>query len=153
MAGVNFHRRKFPVGSRLRIGIVASEYHSEIMKRLLNGALDVLAKCKVKKGNIRVMRIPGSFEVPLGCLMLLKKNKLDALVALGCIVKGETDHHFHMASAVSKGIMDLSLTRGVPIGFGIITANTHAQAEARSKGEMNRGRDAALAAVRMALLA
>ena len=150
-----YHTKKvlFPDGSHLRIGIVAAEFHPDITGRMLDGALNALRQCGVKKGNIKVLRVPGSFEVPFGCLKLLNKRRaFDALVALGCIVKGETNHDHYIASAVSEGIMDLSLAHSVPIGFGIITANTLAQANARSTGNMNRGKDAALAAVEMAIL-
>ena len=148
------HTKKalFPDGSRLRVGIVVSKFHNDITRRMLDGALDTLRQCKVKEEHIKVLRVPGSFEIPLGCLMLIKRKKFDALVALGCIVKGETDHNVYIASAVSKGIMDFSLLHSVPIGFGVITANTLAQAAVRSKGKTNRGSEAALAAVAMAVL-
>ena len=141
-----------PDGSGLKIGIVVSEFHKDITERLLDGALQTLDACKVKKKNIHIVRVPGSFEIPFGCLTLLKKRRYHALTALGCIIKGETDHDVYIASAVSQGIMNLSLDYHIPISFGIITANNLAQAEARSRGEDNRGKDAGLAAVLMALL-
>ena len=140
-----------PGGSRLRVGIVVSEFHKDITDGLLMGALEALDACKVKKKNIRIIRVPGSFEIPFGCLSLLRWKKYDALAALGCVIKGETSHNVYIASAVSKGIMNLSLEYGVPIGFGVVTADNLAQAKARSSTKTNRGKDAALAAVSMAL--
>ncbi|MDO8664811.1 MAG: 6,7-dimethyl-8-ribityllumazine synthase [Candidatus Liptonbacteria bacterium] len=141
-----------PDGSRLRIGIVVSRYHENITGSLLDGALETLYSCGVKKNNIYVLPVPGSFEIPFGCLSLLRKKKYDALVTLGCIIKGETDHNSHIASAVFDGIMNLSLNYNVPISLGVVTTNNLAQAKARSTGKENKGKDAALAAVSMALV-
>ncbi len=141
-----------PDGSRLRIGIVVSEFHKDITERLLDGALEKLDACNIKKKDIHILRVPGSFEIPFGCFLLLKKKRYDALVALGCIIKGETNHNIYIASAVSQGIMNLSLKYQKPVSFGVVTADNLAQAEVRSRGETNRGKDAALAAVLMALM-
>ena len=140
----------FPDASRLCIGIVVAEFNRDITEHMLMGALATLKKCKVKDGAITVSRVPGSFEIPFGCLRLLKKKKYDAIIALGCIIKGETSHDVYIASAVSRGIMTLSLEHMVPIIFGVITTNTLRQAIVRSTGEANKGREAALAAVAMA---
>jgi len=141
-----------PDGSRLRLGIVVSKYHEDITGRLLDGALETLYSCGVKKNNIYVLPVPGSFEIPFGCLSLLKKNKYDALVTLGCVIKGQTDHNHYIASTVLEGIMNLSLNYNVPISLGVITVNNMAQAKVRSTGSENKGKDAALAAVSMALV-
>ncbi len=150
-------KKSLPDGSHLRIGIVVSEFHKDIIERLLAGALQTLEACIVQKKNIRILRVPGSFEIPFGCLSLISPDarragsgKVDAIITLGCIIKGQTDHNVYIASAVSHGIMNLSLEYRVPISFGVITADTLAQAEARSTGNANRGKDAALAAVSMA---
>jgi 6,7-dimethyl-8-ribityllumazine synthase len=94
----------------------------------------------------------GSFDLPFGCMKVIKKYKPNAVIALGCIIKGETDHDRYIASAVSKGIIDLTLSSGVPISFGVLTTNTLEQAKARSRGETNHGEKAAVAALEMALL-
>lgn len=140
-----------PDGSRLRIGIVVSRYHEDITGNLLNGALETLYSCGVKKNNIYVLPVPGSFEIPFGCLSLLKKKKHHALVTLGCVIKGQTDHNHYIASTVLGSIMDLSLSYNVPISLGVVTTNNLAQAKARSRGKENKGKGAALAAVTMAL--
>jgi 6,7-dimethyl-8-ribityllumazine synthase len=145
-------REKFPNASQVRVGIVRSLYHADITGRLLRGAEEMLARCRVKKANIRVVEVSGSFEIPFGCRVLLEEKKYDALVALGCILKGETEHDLYIASAVTYGIAELSLRYGVPIGFGVLTVRNLAQANVRSAGEANKGREAALAAVRMAFL-
>ncbi len=146
------HTKKFPDASRLKVGIVCAAYNGGITRRLLQGARKVLAQCKVKKSNIRVIEVPGSFEIPFGCRMLLEEKWYDAIITLGCIVKGETDHDVYIATAVSDGIMKLSLHYGVPIGFGVLTVRNLAQAKARVTGEANKGREAARAAVQVALL-
>jgi 6,7-dimethyl-8-ribityllumazine synthase len=139
--------------SLLKIGIVVSEYYADVITgKLLMGALDVLKKAKVLQKNIIVVRVPGCFEIPYGCMTLLKQKKFDALITLGCIVKGETDHNRYIASAVSRGIIDLTLIYKVPISFGIVTVNNLAQAKVRSTGKNNKGIEAATAAVEMAFL-
>ena len=141
-----------PDGSHLKIGIVVSEFNSDITAPMLDGALKTLEACKVKKTEIRVVHVPGSFEIPFGCLALIKSGKYDAIIALGCIIKGETTHDVYIASAASTGIMNLSLEHKIPIAFGIITTNNLAQAKVRSSGNTNKGCEAAVTAVTMAKL-
>ncbi|MDP3957672.1 MAG: 6,7-dimethyl-8-ribityllumazine synthase [bacterium] len=139
--------------SKLKIGIVVSNYYADtITGKLLLGAQAVLKEWKVSPKNITVVRVPGCFEIPYGCSVLLKRKKFDALITLGCIVKGETEHDRYIASAVSQGIMDLILAYKVPIAFGVLTVNNLAQAEARSTGENNKGKEAAIAALEAAFL-
>lgn len=148
----NYDKKEIlPDGSKLRVGVVVSEFNADITESMLKGALETLAETGVKKSNIAVMRVPGSFEVPYGCLKLLKAKKPDAIVALGCIIKGETDHDKYIASAVSQGIMDITLNYGIPVAFGIITTNNLKQAKIRSTGKTNKGREAAIAALKMVL--
>jgi len=141
-----------PDGSRLRIGIVVADFNSDITTPMLAGALETLEACKVKKSNIRAVHVPGSFEIPYGCLTLMKSGKYDALIALGCIIKGETTHDIYIATATSNGIMDLSLKHKLPIAFGVITTNDLAQAKVRSSGKSNKGVEAAITAITMANL-
>jgi len=138
--------------SRLSVGIVVSDFNADITSGLLVGALDILEEWGVNEKNIRVIRVPGAFELPLGCRKLLAaKKKPDAVIALGCVIKGETKHDEYISNAVAHAFQDLMLTYGVPVGFGVITPNTLAQAKARSRGAANKGREAAIAALQMAL--
>lgn len=141
--------KKIPVknAGRLKVGIVMSEYYGEIMEGLLTGALDILKNSGVLQRNIFISRMPGSFELPYGCLQMIRSRKLAVILALGCIVKGETAHDVYIAQAVSQGIMNLITTHGVPIAFGVMTTNNYAQAVARSQGDANKGREAAIAAL------
>jgi 6,7-dimethyl-8-ribityllumazine synthase len=141
-----------PDGSDLRIGIVVSDFNTDITGPMLEGALKTLEACKVKKNNIRTVHVPGGFEVPFGCLALLKSGKYDALITLACVMKGETTHDVYIATAATNGIMDLSLQYKTPIAFGVLTTNNLAQAKARSTGKGNKGVEAALTAVIMAKL-
>mgnify|MGYP003395006543 CR=1 FL=1 len=136
--------------SAFKIGIVVSAYYAdEITEKLLTGALEVLQEAQVLQKNIAVLRVPGCFEIPYGCLKLLtrKGKQLDAIITLGCVIKGETDHNVYIATAVTEGVMRLMLEFETPIAFGIITANNLAQAKARTVGEKNKGYEAALAAL------
>lgn len=149
-------RKEFAVGtvgdaSKLRVGIVVSRFNSDITDALLEGARATLREWKVKDVNVDVLEVPGGFEIPLGCSMLLRKKKCDAIVALGCVIKGETKHDEYIAHAVAQGLTSLMLKTHVPIGFGVITPNSLAQARARAKGKTNHGAAAARAALMMAL--
>ncbi|EKE15810.1 MAG: 6,7-dimethyl-8-ribityllumazine synthase [uncultured bacterium] len=132
-------------GKKLKIGIVVAKFNADITGGMLQGAIDVLERNNVKKENIEIVYCPGSFEVPLVCQKLALKNKYDGIVAIGCLIKGETDHYHYIANTASKGIMDVSLKFNIPIGFGIITVNNLKQANDRSGKTNNKGAESAQA--------
>ncbi|MFH0819963.1 MAG: 6,7-dimethyl-8-ribityllumazine synthase [bacterium] len=136
-------------GSKLKIAIVVSEFNRDITGSLLKGALETLRSNKVKDNNIKIIWVPGSFEIPLACQKLATSKKFDGLIALGCVIKGETDHYYYIAGEASRGVMDVILKFNIPIGFGIITTNNLKQAQARCHGKSNKGREAALAVLEM----
>lgn len=136
--------------SHLKVGIAVSEFNSDVTEPMLAGALETLREWKVQERAITIVRVPGSFELPLACSNLIKRQKVHAVVALGCVLKGETKHDEYISHAVAYGLTQLMLDTGVPIGFGVITPNTLAQAKARSRGKANKGIEAALAVLRMA---
>lgn len=138
--------------SKLKIGIVVSTYYDDITGRMLAGALQTLKEWQVTEKNTTVVRVSGSFEITYGCLSLLKRKKYDALITLGCIVKGETKHDEYIAHAVTQGIVQLTIAYRTPISLGIVTTNDLPQAVVRSTGKNNKGAEAALAALEMALL-
>ena len=137
--------------SGLSVGIVVSDFNSDITHALLNGAIETLRKWEVRKENIWIKHVPGGFEIPFGCVQLLQEQKLDAVVTLGCVLKGETKHDEYISNAVAQGIMKIMLEHNVPISFGVLTPNTLEQAQVSSSGEGNNGRSAAEAALTMAL--
>ena len=145
-------KRETRDASKLKIGVVVSRFNEDITEGMLDGALEEMRAWKVNPKNIRVVRVPGGFEIPYGCLQLVKRWKPDAVVAIGCVIKGETEHDKYIAAAAQQGIMQLSLQYNTPISFGVITVNNLAQAKARSTGETNKGNEAAAAAMEMALL-
>ena len=126
-----------------------TRFHSDITEKLLAGALQVLRKNNVANKRIKVVHIPGAFELPLACQHLALQKKFDALIALGCVIKGETNHHVLVEGEAARGIMHVSLVYNIPIGFGVVTAHTLPQARNRSDSKENRGSDAARAALAM----
>lgn len=139
--------------SKLKIGIVVSQYYlNEVTGPMLTGAQQALKESGVIEKNITVVPVSGSWEIPYGCIALLKRKKVDAIITLGCIIKGETSHDHHIAAAVTNSLMGIQSERKLPISLGVINANTMEQAQVRSSGDTNKGRDAALAALEMALL-
>lgn len=133
------------VSKRTKIGIVISDYYQEIAERLLLAAKSECREWGVAENDIRVVRVTGSFEIPYGALRLLEQEKVDGVITLGCLVKGETAHDEYIASAVSRALMDLVLRYEKPVAFGVITALNLKQAIARSRGEENKGKEAARA--------
>ena len=127
-----------------RIAIVASEYNSVIMDRLIAGA-----KRALKDHQQVTIRVPGSFEIPLVVKSAAVSKKYDGVVALGCVLRGETAHFEYICSAVSQGLQQVALETGVPIGFGVLTVDTVQQAMDRSSESGNKGFEAAVTALGM----
>ena len=142
-----------PDGSSFKIGIAVAQWNPDVTMALLEGAQNTLKKAGVLKENIEVIQVPGSFELPWGARHLLTSKKKNAIICLGCIIKGETKHDDYIASAVASGIMQLGLTSGVPIIFGVVTTNTPDQALDRAGGKHgNKGAEAAVTALQLAQL-
>lgn len=138
--------------SKLKVGIAVSGFNPDITEPMLAGALATLKEWGVKEKNTYVVRTYGSFELPYAAMRLVKKHKVHAVVAIGCIVKGETRHDEYLAHAAAVGLTEVSIDEDVAVGFGVITTNNLAQARARSRGKGNKGSEAAVAALRAALL-
>ena len=136
-----------------RFAVIVSQFNEEITAGLLTGALETLAQADVSADDITVVRVPGAFEIPLTAMRLAETGQFDAVVTIGCLIKGDTMHFEYIASACSQGILQASTATGVPIAFGVLTTLTEEQAAARSvPGPENKGREAALAAIEMATL-
>ena len=138
------------ITNKLRIAIVVSEYHEDITFTLRNGAIETLKKYGVKEKNIFVELVPGAYELPLAAKWMFEKKKADAVLALGCVIKGDTAHDVYINTAVSQALMNLSLQTKTPFVFGVITPNTLQQAKDRAGGKHgNKGVECALAALKM----
>ncbi|HZV71505.1 MAG TPA: 6,7-dimethyl-8-ribityllumazine synthase [Saprospiraceae bacterium] len=140
-----------PDGKPYKFGIVVSKWNEDITNELLFGAKTILESAGVIPENLEVLFVPGSFELPWGARQLMKADKKDAIICLGCIVQGETKHDEYIANAVATGIMQLSLASGVPVLFGVLTTNSYEQARDRAGGTCgNKGCEAATAALELA---
>ncbi len=136
-----------------RFAIVVSRYNEDITAGLLAGARLALKDAEVRDEDVTIVRVPGAFEIPLAAQRLAETGRFDAVVCLGCLIKGDTMHFEYIASATSHGIMQAAAITGVPITFGVLTTLTEEQAVARSaEGPENKGRESALAAIEMATL-
>ncbi|MBI4929208.1 MAG: 6,7-dimethyl-8-ribityllumazine synthase [Bacteroidetes bacterium] len=132
----------------IRIGVVVAEWHPEITEALYQGAEKVLLENGIKKENILRKNVPGSFELPLGAQQLIDKTK--AIVCLGCVIKGETDHYQFICDAVANGIMHVGLKLNIPVSFGVLTTDTVEQAKERAGGNHgNKGEEAAFTSLKM----
>lgn len=138
-----FNKQK---GKSLKVAIVQSRFNFKITEGLLKGAIKALANSGVFKKDINLFTVPGSFEIPIFCQALAKRKKFSGIIALGAVVRGQTDHYKYISRAVSEGIMRVSLDFNIPIAFGVITARDLKQAKERSRANKNnKGREAALA--------
>lgn len=136
-----------------RFGLVASRFNGELVERLLDGAVACLVHHGAAEEALVTVRVPGAFEIPLALRELVERAELDALVALGVVIRGETPHFEYVCTEASRGIRRISVEHRIPVGFGLLTCDTVEQAEARAGGEAgNKGWEAALAALEMAEL-
>lgn len=135
-------------GRGLKFAIVASRWNDFIVSKLIEGALDALERLGVEEKNVRIFRVPGSFEIPLTALKLAQSGGFDAIICLGVIIRGETPHFEYVASEATKGIGQVAFQTGIPVLFGIVTADTVEQAMDRAGIKMgNKGFETAMAAV------
>lgn len=142
--------RPIPDGSDMRIGIVVSEWNDNITEALLNGAVETLKKYGVKEQNIMVKSVPGSFELVFGCAQMSRSGLVDAVIAIGCVVRGDTPHFEYISSGTTKGLVELNAKYDIPIIFGLLTTNNMQQAEERSGGLLgNKGDEYAITAIKM----
>ena len=140
-----------PSGEGRRFAVVAARFNEAITSKLVDGALDALTRHGAAYENIDVVWVPGAWEVPAATRRLLTAERYDAIVALGAVIRGDTPHFDFVAGEASRGLSLASAEFDVPIGFGVLTCDTMAQAEARAGGEHgNKGWDAAMAAMEMA---
>lgn len=136
-----------------KFGIVVSRFNDFISKRLVEGAVDTLLRHGAKENEVEVVWVPGSFEIPVVANKLARSKKFDAVICLGTVIKGSTPHFEYVAGEAAKGVAKVSLDTGIPVIFGVITAENLEQAIERAGAkDGNKGRDAALSAIEMANL-
>jgi 6,7-dimethyl-8-ribityllumazine synthase len=136
-----------------RFAIVASRFNHFIVDRLVEGAVDALVRHGVAPANIGIVRVPGSWELPLVANKIAHKGEVDAIVALGALIRGATAHFDYIAAEVSKGLAQVSMQTGVPVSFGVLTTDNLEQAIERAGTKAgNKGSDAALAAIELVSL-
>lgn len=139
-----------PDATEMKFGIVVSEWNSPITSALLDGAVSTLLQHGAKEKNILVKTVPGSFELTFGSNQLIEYTDVDAVIALGCVIKGDTPHFDYVCMGVTQGLAQLNATSGTPVIFGLITTNTVEQAEERAGGRLgNKGAECAVTAIKM----
>jgi 6,7-dimethyl-8-ribityllumazine synthase len=137
-----------------KFAIVASRFNSFIVEHLVSGALDALARHGGDMGNVTLVRVPGAWEMPVAALKLAKRGEVDAIIALGCVIRGATPHFDYVAGEAAKGLASVQTQTGVVVAFGVLTTDTIEQAIERAGTKAgNKGWDAAVSAIEMASLA
>lgn len=141
------------IGTGLKFGVIVSRFNDFITNRMLAGALEAFKQCGVEEGNVTVVRVPGSFEIPMVARRMAKSNKYNALVCLGAVIRGATPHFEYIAAEVTKGIANIGLEAVMPVIYGVLTTDTVEQAiERAGTKNRNKGWDAAMHAIEMANL-
>ena len=144
---------KVPSAHDMSFGIVVSEWNPEITDALLEGAYSTLIAAGAVADDIIVKYVPGSFELTLGAQFFAEYGDVDAIICLGCVVQGETPHFNYVCQGVTHGITEINLQYNLPVIFGVLTTNTQEQAKERAGGKHgNKGKEAAIAAIKMATL-
>lgn len=139
-----------PDASKMKFGIVVSEWNDTITGKLLSGAINTLEKHGATKENILVKCVPGSFELTYGANQMIQQHKFDAIIILGCVIKGDTPHFDYVCQGVTQGITQLNATTNTPVIYGLITTNNMQQAEDRCGGKLgNKGDECAITAIKM----
>lgn len=146
-----------PDGSGARVAVVAARFNDLVTSRLLQGAVDGLVRCGVDPDSVSVGWVPGSFELPLAAQRWASSGLVDAVIAIGCVIRGDTDHYEHVATAATNGLQRVQLDTGVPVAFAVLTTENLHQALVRSVPEEdarhyevdNKGFEAAVTVLRM----
>lgn len=152
MAGVlrqQTGKSSIPLAGRF-ISIIVADWNAEITAPLCEGAVEVLLHAGIKKKNMEIVRVPGSFELPLAALWAAEKKKVDAVICIGCVIQGDTPHFDYVCQGVTQGIMDVMMRTRKPVAFGVLTTLNKKQAFDRAGGRFgNKGEEAAATVVQM----
>ncbi len=154
MSSIHFNieeiANSMPDASLMRVGIVVSEWNQHITKKLLEGAMTALEQYGVKGSNIIVKTVPGSFELIYASTQISHSGLVDAVIAIGCVIRGDTPHFDYICEGVTRGISQLNVEGSVPVIFGLITTNNEEQALERAGGKLgNKGTEFAVTAIKM----
>lgn len=137
-------------GNKMNVCVIVSQWHKDITDALLEGVFQVFENIEIDEFSMQVIDVPGSYELALGAQWAIKKYSPDAVICLGCIIRGETPHFNYISQAAADGIMQLNLAHNIPVIFGVLTTDTVKQAKQRSGGKCgNKGADAAVASLEM----
>ena len=148
-----YDKATIPNAKQFRFGIVVSEWNPEITRNLQKGAIETLIHCGAEKSNIISWDVPGSFELVYGCKKMIESQQVDAIIAVGNVIQGETKHFDFICEAVGQGITNLNIKYNLPVIFGVLTPHTMQQALDRAGGvHGNKGDEAAITAIKMAAL-
>ncbi len=146
----DYDPERVPSAEGMRFGIVVSEWNHDITGALLDGAYQTLTKNGAREADITILTVPGSFELVFGASRMVRSQRFDAVIAIGCVVRGDTPHFDYICQGATQGLAALNAEGSVPVIYGLLTCNDMEQAEARSGGMLgNKGDECAVTAIRM----
>jgi len=148
-----YDEANLPSAKEMKFGIVVADWNAKITHALYEGCFDTLIKHEATEENIKTVQVPGTFELTVAAKILLQNKKYDAIICIGCVIKGETSHNEYINHSVAIGLTNLGLASGIPCIFGVLTPNDEQQAIDRAGGKYgNKGVEAAVTAIRMSAL-
>lgn len=146
----DYDPEKVPNAEAMSFGIVVSEWNDKVTSALAQGAVETLRKHGTKRENIKVLTVPGSFELVYAASQMVNSNVFDAVIAIGCVVRGDTPHFDYICEGTTQGLADLNKEGKIPVIYGLLTCNTMEQAEMRAGGSLgNKGDECAITAIKM----
>ena len=149
----SYDAHQVPPANDMKFGIVVSEWNNNVTDAMLEGAVEALTKHGAKAGNIEIMHVPGSFELIAGAKIMLRKHAPDAIICIGCVIRGDTPHFDYVCSGTTNGIAQLNLQHDIPFIFGLLTTENLQQALDRCGGKLgNKGTECAITAIKMVAL-
>ena len=149
----DYNEANLPSAKNMKFGIVVADWNAKITHALYEGCFETLIKHQAKEENIKTVQVPGTFELTVAAKILLQNQKYDAIICIGCVIKGETNHNEYINNSVALGLTNLGLASGIPCIFGVLTPNDEQQAIDRAGGKYgNKGVEAAVTAIRMSAI-
>jgi len=149
---IEIEKKKNLSGKGLKFALVVSRFNSAITQKLREGAVRALEECGVGPKQVVQVEVPGAFEIPQAAAAVIRNRRVDGVICLGAVIRGDTPHFEYISAETARGIMNVGISTGIPCIFGVLTVDHMRQANERTTGRNNKGREAALAAVEMAVL-
>ena len=145
----NQNKEGIKISKNVKVAIIVSEFNNDITLPMLEASKNTLLSSGITEKNIKIFDVPGAFEIPYVCKKIARSKKYDGIIAIGCVIRGDTDHYVYIANEATRGVMNVMLENNIPIANAILTVNNLEQAKIRSEGDTNKGIEAETALLKI----